>query len=299
MRRQWAWSFFGCVGGEEGKAFFFEKKKQETFVGAVADSADTFLVMVALKRVLVTGGGRRIGAAIARALAADGWHVVVHYNRSAQDARALAADIGRTGGRCDTVQADLSDRAAVAALIPDCIARFGDLGALINNASSFRYDSLETMDAASWDAHMGPNLEAPVFLAQAFIRAHNGGAGAARDACVINMLDHKVTALNPDFFSYTVAKIAQAGATRLLAQAGGRVRVNGIAPGITLLSGKQTQAGFERAWAAPPLGRSCTPEELADACRYILATPSLNGQIVVLDGGDSLVGRGRDVAFET
>ncbi len=246
-----------------------------------------------MKRLLITGGARRIGATIARCLALDGWHVLIHFNSSADDARALAADIAKAGGRCDIVQADLSDRADVAALVPGCITRFGELDALINNASSFRYDSLDTMDATSWDAHQATNLEAPVFLAQAFIHARAG-----REGCVINMLDHKVTALNPDFFSYTVAKIAQAGATRLLAQAGGKVRVNGIAPGITLLSGKQTQAGFERAWAAPPLGRSSTPEELADACRYILATPSLNGQIIVLDGGDSLLGRQRDVAFE-
>ncbi len=153
------------------------------------------------------------------------------------------------------------------------------------------------MDAASWDAHLGPNLEAPVFLAQAFAAARAGRPGS-----VINMLDHKVTALNPDFFSYTVAKVALAGATRLLAQALGPARVsrvNGVAPGITLLSGKQTQAGFKRAWSAPPLGRSSTPEELVAACRFILATPCLNGQIIVLDGGESLVGRQRDVAFET
>ena len=115
------------------------------------------------------------------------------------------------------------------------------------------------------------------------------------------MLDHKVTAPNPDFFSYSVAKIGMAGATRLLAQALShtQVRVCGVAPGITLVSGKQTQAGFERAWGAPPLGRSSTPEELANACRYVLDTSSLNGQILVLDGGDSLLERSRDVAFRT
>ena len=245
-----------------------------------------------MRRVLVTGAARRIGAAIAEGLAADGWHVVIHCNASRNEADDLAARVRAAGGACSVMQADLADRAAVAGLVHQA----GDLDALVNNASSFRYDSLQTMDAASWDAHLGPNLEAPVFLAQAFAAARAG-----RPGCVINMLDHKVTALNPDFFSYTVAKVAQAGATRLLAQAlsGCGIRVNGIAPGITLLSGKQTQAGFERAWSAPPLGRSSTPEELVAACRFILATPSLNGQVIVLDGGESLVGRQRDVAFET
>lgn len=245
-----------------------------------------------MRRVLVTGGARRIGAAISQGLAADGWDVVIHCNTSRADANSLAARMIRSGGVCSVVQADLSDREAVAGLI----GRVGDLDALINNASSFRYDSLATMDAASWDAHFGPNLAAPVFLAQAFAAARAG-----RPGCVINMLDHKVTALNPDFFSYTIAKVAMAGATRLLAQAlrDVGIRVNGVAPGITLLSGKQTEAGFARAWRAPPLGRSSTPAELVAACRFVLATGSLNGQVIVLDGGESLLGRQRDIAFET
>ena len=245
----------------------------------------------------MTGAARRIGATIARALARDGWHVIVHYNSSCAEAQSLAQSIGQAGGRCDTVQADLGDRAATAGLIPACIGRFGALDALVNNASSFAYDTLSSMDAASWDRHLQPNLAAPVFLAQAFAAAAKGPGN------VINLLDHKVAALNPDFFSYTVAKLALAGATRLLAQAlsqagGAAVRVNGIAPGITLLSGKQTQAGFEHAWAAPPLGRSSTPDEIADACRFIIETQSLNGQILVVDGGESLIGRQRDIAFE-
>ena len=248
-----------------------------------------------MKRVLVTGAARRIGAALARAMAADGWHVLAHYNGSAKEAASLAREISEAGGSCDIVRADLSDRAQVAALIPDCVERFGGIDALINNASSFRYDDLASMDVRSWDAHLAPNLQAPVFLAQGFAASRAGRSG-----CVINMLDHKVAAPNPDFFSYTIAKLALAGATRVLAQAlGGVIRVNGIAPGITLLSGKQTQAGFEHAWRAPPLGRSSTPAELADACRYVLATPALNGQILVLDGGDSLLERQRDIAFET
>ncbi len=204
-----------------------------------------------MRRVLVTGGARRIGAAFSRALAADGWRVVVHYNRSQDAAAALCREIAAAGGVCDIIDADLGDRAATAGLIPGCIARFGPLDALINNASSFRYDSLDSMDTASWDRHLGPNLEAPLFLAQAFARACVGRPGN-----VVNLLDHKVVAPNPDFFSYTVAKTALAGATTLLAQAlrGTGVRVNGIAPGITLLSGQQTQAGFERAWSAPRLG---------------------------------------------
>jgi NAD(P)-dependent dehydrogenase (short-subunit alcohol dehydrogenase family) len=246
-----------------------------------------------MKTVLITGGARRIGAAMATALAADGWLVIAHYHRSAADAESLAATINAAGGQCVTVQADLSDPADVAGLIPRCVAQWGAPDALINNASSFTYDTIESMTQASWDAHMAPNLAAPVFLAQAFAHALGEKSG-----CIVNMLDHKLTALNPDFFSYTVAKAGLEAATRMLALAfGGRIRACGIAPGITLISGKQTPAGFTRAWSATPLGRSSTPDDLAEAARFILATGSLNGQVLVLDGGDSLLQRKRDVAF--
>ncbi len=245
--------------------------------------------------MLITGAGRRIGAAMARMLAEDGWRVVAHYNNSRSEAAALAADIIEAGGACETIHADLSDHAAAAALIPTITERWGALDALINNASSFHYDNIDTLDAASWDAHLAPNLEAPVLLAQAFARALEG-----RPGCIINLLDHKLAAPNPDFFSYTIAKAGLAAATHMLASAfaGRRIRVNGIAPGITLISGKQTPEGFARAWAAPPLGRSSTPEELAIAARFILSTGSLNGQVLVLDGGESLLERKRDVAFD-
>jgi len=245
------------------------------------------------RTVLITGAARRIGAAMATALAADGWLVIAHYHRSAADAESLAGKITAAGGQCVTVQADLSDPAAVAGLIPACVAQWGAPEALINNASSFVYDTIQTVTPAGWHAHMAPNLAAPVFLAQAFARALGEKSG-----CIINMLDHKLAALNPDFFSYTVAKAGLEAATRMLALAfGGRIRACGIAPGITLISGKQTEAGFARAWSAPPLGRSSTPEELAEAARFILATGSLNGQVLVLDGGDSLLKRRRDIAF--
>ena len=243
---------------------------------------------------LITGGARRIGAVFARALARDGYAVGIHYNGSADAAHTLAAELRAAGGRAVALPADLADPAAVSTLMARCIAALGPTDLLVNNAAYFHYDTAESFTDADLAAHLRPNLVAPLILARDFACALGGGAG-----CIVNMLDHKVTALNPDFFTYTVAKIALAGATRTLAQSfGGRIRVNGIAPGITLISGKQTEAGFQKAWAAPPLGRSDTPDELALALRYILTTPSLNGQILVLDGGESLLARPRDVAFD-
>jgi len=243
---------------------------------------------------LVTGGARRIGAAITRALAARGYAVAIHCHASLKEAEALADEIRTTGGRAVALAADLADRHATATLIPRATAALGPVNVLINCAAAFRYDTAGTFTEADLDFHLRPNLEAPLLLAQHFAQALGGQPGN-----VINMLDHKVMALNPDFFTYTLAKIALAGATQMMAQSfGGRIRANGIAPGITLLSGKQTQAGFERAWSAPPLGRSATPDEIAQAVLFALSVPSLNGQILVLDGGESLLARPRDVAFD-
>jgi len=243
---------------------------------------------------LVTGAARRIGAVVARALAEDGYAIGVHFQNSAASAEALVVELQEAGGRAAALQADLADREAARGLVARCQQALGPVSVLINNAAGFRYDTAAGFSDADLDYHFLPNLQAPLILAQEFARALGGAPGA-----VINFLDHKVTALNPDFFTYTIAKVALAGATRTLAQSfGGRIRVNGIAPGITLASGKQSEAGFARAWAAAPLGRSATPQELAAAVRYILATPSLNGQILVLDGGESLLARPRDVAFD-
>ncbi|MGE5200740.1 MAG: SDR family oxidoreductase, partial [Acidobacteriota bacterium] len=113
-------------------------------------------------------------------------------------------------------------------------------------------------------------------------------------------LDQKVQNLNPDFLSYTVSKVGLDGLTRMLALAfAPRIRVCGIAPGVTLRSGKQTDASFERAWRATPLGRSSTAEELVAALRFIIASPSMTGSVITLDGGESLRRRPRDVAFDT
>jgi NAD(P)-dependent dehydrogenase (short-subunit alcohol dehydrogenase family) len=243
---------------------------------------------------LITGAARRIGAAISRALATAGYPVALHCHNSVEAAETLAADIRAQGGRAAVVQADLSERADVETLLARAEAALGPVGVLVNNAATFRYDTAGSFSGADLDFHVRPTLEAPALLVRDFARALGDRPGV-----VVNMLDHKVTALNPDFFTYTLAKVALAGATQMMAASfGGRIRVNGIAPGITLLSGKQTEAGFARAWSAPPLGRSATPEEIATAVLFTLVVPSLNGQILVLDGGESLLARARDVAFD-
>jgi NAD(P)-dependent dehydrogenase (short-subunit alcohol dehydrogenase family) len=243
---------------------------------------------------LVTGGAQRIGAAIVRALAADGYGVAIHYHAAAAPADALAAELREAGHRAAAFAADLGDLESPARLFGACTRTLGPVQVLVNNAANFAYDTPSNVTAASLMRHLTPNLCAPLLLARAFAEAPD-----AEGRVIVNLLDHKVTALNPDFFSYTLGKVAMAGATHMLAQAFyPRIRVNGIAPGITLISGKQTPEAFARAWHAPPLGRSVTPGEICRATRFILDTKSLNGQILVLDGGESLLARPRDVAFD-
>lgn len=244
---------------------------------------------------IVTGGAQRIGRAIVEDLAGHGWAVAIHYNSSADPARDLAARIAAAGGRAQAFGADLSDAGAPDDLVTRVADALGPPTGLVNSASLFRFDTAETATADGWDAHLDTNLRGPAFLARAFAR-HCDPAG---DPAIVNILDQKVVNLNPDFFSYTVSKLALEGLTRLLAVTwAGRIRVHGLAPGLTLPSDDQTEAEFARAHAAAPLGLGSTPGDIARAVRFILETPGYRGDLLVVDGGQHLQPRARDVMFE-
>ena len=246
------------------------------------------------RSILITGGARRIGAALARALAGDGWHVCIHCNTSRAEAETLLSEIIDAGGKGVVVAANLSDPAAAETLIAEARAVAPPLAALINNASLFEYDSVSSLTPERLDRHHAVNLRAPMMLSKAFAESLDKG----RDGCVINMLDNKVFAINPDYLSYTMSKVALHGATQALAMAlAPRVRVNAIAPGITLESGGQGEHSFQRGVRMSPLGRVSSVEDIMRAARFILNTPSLNGQVIVIDGGQHLQKLPRDVAF--
>ena len=233
--------------------------------------------------ILITGGARRLGAAMARALVQAGYPVLIHAHRSADAARALAEEIGAR-----IVLGDLADPATPARLI----AEAGPLSGLINNASHFVFDSPATTTADQIFGHMGPNLVAPVLLAREF------AAQKPEQGVIINILDQKLSNLNPDFFAYTLTKAALAAATDMMAQAfAPNIRVCGISPGLTLPGPKQSPEKFERAWRANPLQRGATPEDIAAAALFIVKTPSVTGTILTVDGGEHLTHRPRDVAF--
>ncbi|WP_295996634.1 SDR family oxidoreductase [Rugamonas sp.] len=247
---------------------------------------------------LVTGGARRIGRAIALGLARAGWDVAVHYRASEAQAQAVVAEIVALGRRAVALQCELSDEAAVRQLLPRAAAALGAVRCVVNNASLFDYDSAADFTPARLDAHMRANVAAPVLLAQALHAASADDAGAP--AVVVNLLDQKLYNLNPDFLSYTLSKAALQAATTMLAQAlAPRVRVVGIAPGITLVSGDQDDAGFAAAHRQTPLGRSSTPDDIAASVVYVAGARALTGTTLLVDGGQHLMPLARDVMFLT
>jgi len=235
---------------------------------------------------LITGAARRIGAEIARTLAADGYPVVIHCNGSVDDAASVAEQIAEQGGRAAIVSGDLADHDRVMQLIPEASEAIGaPLSVLVNNASLFQNDSIRTADLQSFDSHMAVNLRAPLFLTQGFASALPDGLPGN----VINLVDMRVRKLLPGFTSYTLAKAALETLTTTTAMAlAPRIRVNAIGPGPVLANERQSEVQFQRQWSSTLLQRGAHPDEIASCVRYILSAPALTGQMIMLDGGQHL-----------
>jgi NAD(P)-dependent dehydrogenase (short-subunit alcohol dehydrogenase family) len=238
-----------------------------------------------LKAALVTGAGKRIGRAIALALAEAGWAVAIHYNHSEAEANETVAAIEAKGGRARTVRADLADEAATQTLIERAGTLVGPLTLLVNNASIFENDLWNTVTRESWNQHVQVNLRAPFVLIQEFARRRPKGVPAN----VVNLVDERVWNPTPYFVSYTVSKMGLWGLTQTLALAlAPEVRVNAIGPGPTLQSTHQTEEQFRRQWSMMPLRRPIGVEEICRALQFILDAPSMTGQMIALDGGQHL-----------
>ena len=242
------------------------------------------------RNVLVSGGAKRLGAAIARGCAAAGWRVVIHYGTSRDEAEALARDIDGV-----TVHGDLADVSGIDGLFDRAVhAAGGPITALVNSASRFEEDRPETIDPSLAARLYAINCTAPALLSAALAAQPGLDSGA-----IVNMLDQKLANPNPDFFSYTLSKYALAGATEMMAMAfAPRVRVNAVAPGLTLPSGDQSAAEFDHVARANLLQRAVGADQLAEAVVYLLNARSVTGQTLYVDSGQRFVKRDSDVMFE-
>lgn len=244
------------------------------------------------RTALVTGGALRIGRAIVEDLAAHGWAVAIHHNRSGAAARELADGIVAAGGRAATVAGDLADLAAPAAILAAANAALGPVGLLVNSASMFAADSYGGLDGAAFERQMRVNLTAPLLLQDAFVAQLPDG----EDGLVVHLVDQRVRKPVPSHVSYMLSKAALDMAIRTAAQAlAPRVRVNGIGPGPTLKAAAQTEDEFRAQVDAVPLRRGPGLDEFGRLIRTMVALPSLTGQLLLLDGGQHLAWQTPDV----
>ncbi|CAD6539360.1 SDR family oxidoreductase [Paraburkholderia metrosideri] len=266
---------------------------------AAAGSPDT---REAPRIVLITGAARRIGRALALGFAARGWDVAVHYGESREAADEVVAEITALGRRAVALQAELGDEAQVERLLPDCIAALGRPACIVNNASRFEEDTAYNVGYELLLKLTAMNLGAPLVLARMLFDATPEAARTdeSQRGVVINVLDQKLYNMNPDYLSYTLSKAALQTATVALAQAlAPKVRVVGLAPGLTLQSGDQTQDGFEAAHRTTPLGRASRPGDIVAAALYLADAAGVTGTTLVVDGGQHLLPLPRDVMFLT
>ena len=248
--------------------------------------------------MLVTGAGKRLGREIALTLARAGWNVAVHHRQSATEARQTAADCGARNGRPGSAApffADLGNEASVRALVPAVVAHFGQVDAVVNSASTFEHDNAQSFGFAAMETHLRANTGSAILLAQA-LHAHLHTS--ERDGAVVNLLDQKLWNQNPDFFSYTLSKAALEAANTMLAMAlAPRVRVVGVAPGLTLTSHLLSDDKFAELHQQSPLGRSSTPEDVAATVAFALDNRSITGTTLLVDGGQHLMRFPRDFSL--
>lgn len=239
--------------------------------------------MTEQRTAIVTGGGKRIGARIVQALLDRGWTVVAHVRQESDDVAKAALKVV-----AELSATDCADRifAACAGLPP--------IRLLVNNASRFAWDDLEKFNPAEFDAHMHANLRAPVLLTQAFAARHASGQGL-----IVNLLDSKLATPNADFLSYTLSKQALAGFTEIAARALAqrKIRVNAIAPSLMLRSPGQSEENFRKMHARNPLGSGVDPIHVVTALDFLIASPTVTGEVIVIDGGQRFQPPVRDVQF--
>ena len=252
----------------------------------------------------MTGAAKRLGREIALQFARQGWDVAVHYGRSAHEAAQTVEEIQGLGVKAQAFQADLADEAAIKHLFQDVSSTFPHLNCLVNSASIFEYDranSITPLTSKSLQEHMQVNLMAPILLSQLFFEYQKNNTNKMEIIpAAIQLLDQKLINPNPDYLSYTLSKAALLSSVELLAMDfAPHLRVVGLAPGISLPSGNQTEDGFSKAHQMTPLGRSSTPVDIAKAAVFLAESGAITGTTLYVDGGQHLLPSTRDVMFKT
>lgn len=244
---------------------------------------------------LVTGAGSRLGQVLAKRLAGEGYMVIVHVNRSRDTGRKLVKEIVTAGHQAAMMSCDFTRPSSVGGFFEKVVRTYGPPRLIINNASAFQYDFPGKGSVKLLESSLAVHVTAPFILTElAYGKSRRGSP-----VTVVNILDQKVRNLNPDYYSYTVGKFGLLAITEMWQMVpSNRMRVFGILPGLLFPSGKQTRRDFERVKNNTMLGRNPRPEEIADAVLLVARSASMPGQNLVIDGGESLVRRLRDIAYE-
>lgn len=245
--------------------------------------------------VLVTGAGKRLGRHIALHMARSGWDVAIHYRQSIEEALETADQCRQWGGRSHVFAAEFDNEASCRSLLPKVISHFGRVDAVVNNAAVFEHDDIANFRFESMERHWKINTGTPLLLAQELA---NHSAQAGHKGVIVNLLDQKLWNINPDFLSYTLSKAALEAATRMLALAlAPKIRVVGIAPGLTLTSHMLSEARFTELHQRSPLGKSSSPDDVASAVEFAIRNQSITGSTIMIDGGQHLMHFDRDFSW--
>jgi NAD(P)-dependent dehydrogenase (short-subunit alcohol dehydrogenase family) len=249
----------------------------------------------AMQIALVTGAGSRLGQVLAKHLAKNGYMVVIHVNRSREAGQKLVREIVASGHQAAMVSGDFGRSSSIVRFFEKVVRLHGLPRLIINNASVFQYDFPGKGSIELLESSLAVHVKAPFILTELAYRKSRPGSALT----VFNVLDQKVKNLNPDYFSYTIGKLGLLAITRIWQiTPSSRIRVFGLLPGLLFPSGKQTQRDFDRVKNNTILGRNPKPEEVAEAILLLARSKSMPGQNLIIDGGESLIRRVRDIAYE-
>lgn len=248
------------------------------------------------KIALITGAAKRLGQAIAIDMAIAGWDIAIHYGKSKYEAEQTYQKIIALGRKAVLLQADLASEIECVELIDRCSNELGVPDCIVNNASLFEYDEPGQINSKVFHQSMSINLLAPLMIGQKYVEKVRSIKN--QKGVIIHLLDQKLANLNPDYFSYTLSKAGLEAALKMQAMSfAPQVRVVGIAPGITLHSGNQSDAGFTEAHAKTPMGKSSIPQDISQAVLYLANASAVTGTALYVDGGQHLQASNRDVMF--